>query len=653
MKRLKNELNALVNRGVDRHLRLAVTGLSRSGKTAFITAMVNQLLNIHAGARLPLLSAVREERLLGVKRIPQRDFGIPRFTYDEGLAQLYGDPPAWPTPTRGVSEIRLALRFKSNDSLLRHFKDTSTLYLEIVDYPGEWLLDLPMLAQDYLSWSRQMTGLLNGQRGEWSVKWRTLYLEIVDYPGEWLLDLPMLAQDYLSWSRQMTGLLNGQRGEWSVKWRMMCEGLDPLAPADENRLADIAAAWTEYLHHCKQQGLHFIQPGRFVLPGDMAGAPALQFFPWPDVDAWGESKLAQADKHTNAGMLRERFNYYCEKGDMAGAPALQFFPWPDVDAWGESKLAQADKHTNAGMLRERFNYYCEKVVKGFYKNHFLRFDRQIVLVDCLQPLNSGPQAFNDMRLALTQLMQSFHYGQRTLFRRLRFDRQIVLVDCLQPLNSGPQAFNDMRLALTQLMQSFHYGQRTLFRRLFSPVIDKLLFAATKADHVTIDQHANMVSLLQQLIQDAWQNAAFEGISMDCLGLASVQATTSGIIETIDQHANMVSLLQQLIQDAWQNAAFEGISMDCLGLASVQATTSGIIDVNGEKIPALRGNRLSDGAPLTVYPGEVPARLPGQAFWDKQGFQFEAFRPQVMDVDKPLPHIRLDAALEFLIGDKLR
>ncbi len=87
----------------------------------------------------------------------------------------------------------------------------------------------------------------------------------------------------------------------------------------------------------------------------------------------------------------------------------------------------------------------------------------------------------------------------------------------------------MRLALTQLMQSFHYGQRTLFRRLFSPVIDKLLFAATKADHVTVDQHSNMVSLLQQLIQDAWQNAAFEGISMDCLGLASIQATQSGLI----------------------------------------------------------------------------------------------------------------------------
>ncbi|ADU69357.1 YcjX family protein [Pantoea sp. At-9b] len=461
MKRLQNELMALVNRGVDRHLRLAVTGLSLSGKTAFITSLVNQLLHVHSGSRLPLFSVVREERLLGVKRVPQRELGTPRFTYDEGLAQLYGTPPMWPTPTRGVSEIRLALRYRPDESLLRHFKDTATLYLEIVDYPGEWLLDLPMLAQDYAGWSRQMLGLLQGDRAEWAQHWRSL-----------------------------------------------CADLDPYAAADENRLAAMAAAWTDYLHQCKNQGLHFIQPGRFVLPGDMAGAPALQFFPWPQQ---------------------------------------------------EDLQRQAPPGSNYAMLQQRFNYYCQHVVKGFYKNHFLRFDRQIVLVDCLQPLNSGPQAFNDMRLALTQLMQSFHYGQRTLFRRL-----------------------------------------------FSPVIDKLLFAATKADHITADQHANMVSLLQQLVQDAWQNAAFEGISMDCLGLASVQATESGLV-----------------------------------------------DHRGEKLPALRGHRLADGEALTFYPGEVPPRLPGHSFWQQQGFQFEQFRPQQLDVDRPLPHIRMDAALEFLLGDKLR
>ncbi|MCP9268769.1 YcjX family protein [Xenorhabdus sp. XENO-1] len=464
MKRLQNELKSLVNRGVDRHLRLAVTGLSRSGKTAFITSLVNQLLHVHSGARLPLFSAVRDGRLLGVKRVPQRDFGVPRFAYDENIAALHDTPPYWPIPTQGVSEIRLALRYRSEDSLLRYLKETSTLYLEIVDYPGEWLLDLPMLEQSYLAWSRQMNGMLKGERADWAKPWLEL-----------------------------------------------CQQCDPLAPADENLLARIAQAYTDYLHQCKTQGLHFIQPGRFILPGD-----------------------------------------------LAGAPALQFFPWPDIDGIREPQLAKAGKHTNIDMLRERFAYYCDHIVKGFYKEHFLRFDRQIVLVDCLQPLNSGPQAFNDMRLALAQLMQSFHYGKRTLFRRL-----------------------------------------------FSPCIDKLMFAASKADHVTADQHANLISLLQQLVQEAWQNAAFEGISMDCVGLASVQATESGIV----------------LHD-------------------------------GEKIPAIKGNRLSDDKLLTFFPGEVPQRLPNSDFWQKQGFNFESFRPKQVNVDTPLPHIRMDSAMEFLLGDKL-
>ena len=464
-KKLQNEIVSLVNRGADKHLRLAVTGLSRSGKTAFITSLVNQLLNIHNGARLPLFSVVREERLLGVKRIPQRDMGIARFNYDSGLAQLYQQPPEWPTPTRGISEMRLALRFRSQDSLLRYFKDTSTLYLEIIDYPGEWLLDLPMLGQDYLSWSQQMIGLLQGERGERAAHWRRLAV-----------------------------------------------GLEPGTVADEQQLADISAAWTAYLHDCKESGMHFIQPGRCVMPGDMAGAPALQFFPWPFVD---EASLTGLNK--------------------------------------------TDKHSTFGMLQARYDYYCQHVVRRFYKDYFVKFDRQIVLVDCLQPLNSGPQSFNDMRLALTQLMQSFHYGQRTLLRRL-----------------------------------------------FSPVIDKLLFAASKADHITHDQHVNLVSLLQQMVQDAWQNAAFEGIKIDCLGLSAIKATESGNIN----HQQQV-------------------------------------------LPALRGHRLADGQPLTFYPGEVPSRLPAPGFWQTQGFRFEAFRPAEMDINAPLPHIRMDSALEFLLGDKLR
>ena len=159
--------------------------------------------------------------------------------------------------------------------------------------------------------------------------------------------------------------------------------------------------------------------------------------------------------------------------------------------------------------------------------------------------------------------------------------------------------------------------------------------------------ANRVSSLY----DAAENARFKRFETARSRIAKQLESNLVSIEN-DYAAGM----RQTDINARQSAVNNEEKLAALGLnmgARGQATTSGIIDVNGEKIPALRGNRLSDGAPLTVYPGEVPARLPGQAFWDKQGFQFEAFRPQVMDVDKPLPHIRLDAALEFLIGDKLR
>lgn len=459
MKALHTEAISWLQRATDQKICLAVTGLSRSGKTAFITSLVNQLLNIHNGARLPLFSAVREGRVQGVKRIAQRDLGVASFTYDSGMAQLAGHPPEWPTATRGVSKIELALRFRSQRTMKRYLKPSSTLEIEIIDYPGEWLLDLPMLAQSYEQWSQQMRDLLHNQRGA-----------------------------------------------WAQQWQSACQHLAEEGNLDERLLADLAQAWTDHLHQCKNAGYHFIQPGRFVLPGDLAGAPALQFFPWP---------------------------------------------------FAQIPTAASGNEANFRVLKQRYDYYCQHVVKKFYTDYFLKFDRQIVLVDCLQPLNSGRDAFQDMQLALTQLMQSFHYGQRSLFRRL-----------------------------------------------FSPVIDKLLFAASKADHVTSDQHENMVSLLQQVIKQARDNAAFEGIDTECLALSSIQATQAGYIN------------QQ------------------------------------QRIPVLRGRDLNY-QPISLYPGEVPARLPTAAFWQKQGFQFANFSPLNRENDQPLAHLRLDNALEFLLGDKLR
>ncbi|WP_120511167.1 YcjX family protein [Photobacterium salinisoli] len=462
---LGQELNKLVNRGLDRHVRLAVTGLSRAGKTAFITSLVNQLQHVSTNPRLPLFPAVSDGYLLGARRVPQVDMHVPAFGYEEGMQALLQSPPHWPEPTRDVSQIRMALRFKPQKGPLKLLQDTATLYLDIIDYPGEWLLDLPLLEMDYLAWSKQQVRLMTGRRQQ-------------------------LASD----------------------WLAAGEALDPFAPADEQALARLAAMFTDYLFKCKAEaGLHWVQPGRFVLPGELAGAPVLQFFP---------------------------------------------FMW--LDKYTEAQLNEAGDDTNIGMLKRRYKYYQQHVVKGFYREHFSRFDRQIILVDCLQPLNAGRESFNDMRHALNQLMQSFHYGRSSLLRRL-----------------------------------------------FSPRIDKVLFAATKADHITPEQHPNLVSLLQQMVNEAWQTASFEGINMSCTSLAAIQATEPGFV-----------------------------------------------DHQGKQVPALRGHTLS-GQAQTMFPGEVPRRLPDDAFWQAQGFDFVSFRPLPQQSDEPLPHIRMDKTLSFLLGDKLR
>ena len=457
MVNLTQEVNDFINRTLDSHVRIAVTGLSRAGKTAFISSLVNQLLHTSTHDNLPLLTAARDKRLVGAKRVPQLNMMVPRFSYDQAMAQLEMQPPMWPEPTRDVSEIRLSIKYRPKRKTKRLLGATSTLNIDIIDYPGEWLLDLPLLDMDFDTWSNTQFEALSGTRETLAKPW-----------------LEALAK------------------------------LDLNAEADEKQLASIARLYTDYLHACKQAGLHWVQPGRFVLPGELDGAPVLQFFP-------------------------------CQ------------FQGKD-----------ATKNSHYAMLKARFKQYQQKVVKAFYKHHFSTFDRQIVLVDCLTPLNEGHESFADMRGALEQIMHSFEYGKSSLLRRL-----------------------------------------------FAPRIDKILFAATKADHVTPDQHGHLTSLLKQMVHPAWQTAAYENIDMSCMSIASIQATQAGFIN------------QQ-----------------------------------GESHPAIQGVS-EQGQSMTLFPGDVPEKLPAADYWQNNGFEYTSFRPMPVEADHPLRHIRLDKALEYLIGDKLR
>ncbi|MCW9716899.1 YcjX family protein [Avibacterium sp. 21-599] len=462
---IQKELDNLIDRGFDRTLRLAVTGLSRSGKTAFITSLVNQLLHINTldNPRLSLFDAAREKRILAVKPIEQRTMHIPRFEYEKNLKCLTDTPARWPDSTRGVSETRLAIRYQQR-GLWRHLKETGTLYLDIFDYPGEWLLDLPLLELDFQQWSEQQRELMQGQRLE-------------------------LAQ----------------------KWQENVAKIDLFAKADAAVLAQLAKDYTEYLLACKAQGLHFIQPGRFVLAGELEGAPAVQFFPLV---------------HLNKAQWQA--------------------------------LKKADNDSYFAVLTDRYDYYCQHIVKGFYRDYFSTFDRQVILADCLTPLNHSQRAFLDMQ-------------------------------------EGLQA----------LFKSFHYGKRTLFNRLFSPKIDKLMFLATKADHITREQHHNLISLLRQLVQEGGRYVAYEGIKT-----------------TYD------------------------------AIAAIRATQQVKVKQNGKFYAAIQGIRQKDQQKITLYPGEVPSRLPNAQFWQTQGFEFDQFEPQPLEPSSAIPHLRMDAVLQFLLADKL-
>src|SRR5436309_3894311 len=232
-------------------IRLGVTGLSGAGKTVFITALVHDLMH---GARMPVFEPLASGRIARSRLEPQPDDAVPRFEYERHVDALVRDR-TWPESTRRVSELRLALEYQSTTGADR------TLTLDIVDYPGEWLLDLPLLTMSYREWSAQAL--------------RLSYEE--------------------------------PRRELASRWHAQLARLDPTGPEDEQAVLTAAGLFTDYLRACRdaRYALSLLPPGRFLMPGELAGAPAFTFAPL----ALGSEALA-APKGSLHAMMERRFEAY-------------------------------------------------------------------------------------------------------------------------------------------------------------------------------------------------------------------------------------------------------------------------------------------------------------------------------------------------------
>ncbi|MFV2051664.1 YcjX family protein [Aliiroseovarius sp. YM-037] len=442
-------------------VRLGVTGLSRAGKTVFITSLIANLLD---QGRMPQLLPAATGAIRAAYLQPQPDDTIPRFDYETHLAALTSPEPHWPESTRAVSELRLSLRVQP-PGFLAGLSGPKTVHLDIVDYPGEWLLDLALLDKSFAEWS-------------------TATLDRIEKRED--------AQGYLA----------------------AVSAADPTAPFDESAAQALAQSYTNYLIRARAAGYSDCTPGRFLLPGDLAGAPVLTFAPLP-----------QPDRPTRKSLWRE--------------------------------------------MERRYEAYKSQVVKPFFRDHFARIDRQVVLVDALGAIHSGPDAVEDMRRAMTEILSSFRPGRNGF--------------------------------LTQLL----LGRR----------VEKILFAATKADHLHHSQHPRLTAIMDAMLRDARDRADFAGAGTAAMSIAAIRATVE---ETITH---------------------EGAPLDCV-----------------------RGTLLKTGKQAALYPGELPedpnallsSARAGADRWLDQDYDIMSFAPAPLKLkpgDGP-PHIRLDKAAQFLIGDKL-
>jgi uncharacterized protein len=459
-------------------LRLGVTGLSRAGKTVFITALIHGLTR---GGRFPVFEPFATGRIARARLQPQPDDAVPRFDYENHVRALIEDL-RWPNSTVDISELRLVIDYQRHDGAER------TLTLDIVDYPGEWLLDLPLLTKSYEQWSAESLAL----------------------------------------SRE------GPRAPLAAPWHAQLATLKPEAPEDEQATLTSARLFTEYLRACRDErfAMSLLPPGRFLMPGGLAGSPALTFAPL-ELAAHG--------------------------------------PPPEGSLWA--------------MMVRRYEAYKDIVVRPFFRDHFSRLDRQIVLVDALAAFNAGPEALRDLEAALAGVL-----------------------DC------------------------FRIGRSTLLSSLFRPRIDRILFAATKADHLHQSSHDRLEAILRRTVLKAAAGAQYAGAAIDVVALSAVRATREAQVQRGRDK------LPSIIGTPAADGGNGGETFD--GTTEV-ATFPGDLPANPEEL--FKGNNAFRG--LSSAPAE------------RTDFRFLRFRPPRLDrqeADGPvLPHIRLDRALQFLIGDKLQ
>ena len=99
-------------------------------------------------------------------------------------------------------------------------------------------------------------------------------------------------------------------------------------------------------------------------------------------------------------------------------------------------------HSLAALMERRYRAYVARIVKPFFFSQFARLDRQVVLVDLLAPLNAGATAARELGQTLGQVLACFRQGSNSALSRIlgrRIDR-VLFAATKADLEAGVKAF---------------------------------------------------------------------------------------------------------------------------------------------------------------------------------------------------------------------
>jgi predicted YcjX-like family ATPase len=90
------------------------------------------------------------------------------------------------------------------------------------------------------------------------------------------------------------------------------------------------------------------------------------------------------------------------------------------------------------------------------------------------------------------------------------------------------------------------------------------------------------------------------------------------------------------------------------LASIRCTEDGTDVIDGRKLDVVSGLPQGGERRIRFFPGIVPVTPPPAGFWGERFTEFPIFQPPRIAAagGDGVPHINLDKALEFLLGDVL-